>query len=356
MKKHLLSLLAIIAVLFSQAQLTIDSSNAAVVGITTFVSIDTLPNDGVSAGASGSGQVYDISDFDLNIETITPVVEPSTAPGGADFPDADMAFDQQEQGSAAFFTKSASKFEFVGVSFPDFAGGSEPITVEYSDPETQLEFPATLNDGFVDDYYGQESFFIGQEFEGQQIDSGRITIEGNNDALIDGSGRLITIAGEFSNVLRLRIRNEETQTIEACVVVVPGLPCQWVEFQSETTVSVEYGFIGAQSRTQLGGVQYDENETTVQAVLANTDPEITSIAEYNVPTVSGGLYPNPAKDLVTFKGEVTSAYILDINGKRIETEVVNNTIDVSALAAGKYTVIATNAAGFPEQHPLVVSK
>ena len=137
---------------------------------------------------------------------------------------------------------------------------------------------------------------------------------------------------------------------------MPGLPCQWVEFQSETTVSVEYSFIGEQSRTPLGALTYDEAETTVQSVTTNTDPEITSIAEYNMPTVSGGLYPNPAKDIVTFKNDITDAYILDINGKRIETQVVNNTIDVSTLAAGKYTVIATNGAGFPEQHPLVVSK
>ncbi|MGB0165847.1 MAG: hypothetical protein ACPF8V_03230 [Luteibaculum sp.] len=356
MIKNLLTIGLSLSTALVFGQFVADSSNLPAPGFTQFVAIDTVPNAGVSAGQAGTGQQYDVSDIDFDIEQISDIILPQNAFAGNKFPQASMAIggDQATGEPSVFFTKSASKFELIGLALPDFFGGDDTIIIRYSNPQSQFETPAAYNDGFLDDHFARGTFYFGQEFNGLQIDSVRITTEGSTDAIIDGSGTLTTIAGVFSDVLRQRAEITETETTEGCIVVIQGFPCQWQEFASETTVSVEYSFIGAQSRFPLASVSYDENETTVTGVTNNSDPTLTSIAEYAPKTVEGGIFPNPATTEFQFKEEVKSAFALNAEGKEIQLDVINNRVNISHLAKGIYTVVATNRAGFPEHHPLIV--
>lgn len=53
------------------------------------------------------------------------------------------------------------------------------------------------------------------------------------------------------------------------------------------------------------------------------------------------IYPNPAKDLITIKGieKVSSAHIYTLTGRYMKSNRNPNTIDVSDLSPGTYTLL-----------------
>ncbi|TXC85291.1 T9SS type A sorting domain-containing protein [Luteibaculum oceani] len=354
--KRLLLLSAVFGAFTSlNAQFIINPSTTFSAGDVQYLSIDTLPNSGISAGQSGSGQSYDISDFDLNFENITNFREAELIRNNENFPTATIGIEQQGGPGGGtvqvFFRKDANGIFLEGVVAQD------SIVIEYSDEQTLVEFPSAFNSSYNDTYYAQATFYVGQNFQGTQIDSGRITIDGNRQAAFDGSGTLKSITGLFNDVLRERATVTETQTFELCINPgIPGFPCAWQEFNSETSTNVEYNFYGAESKFPLGSLTYNAAEDTLQEVNTNTDPTITSITEYDGPNViEGGIYPNPVKTTATFTKPVQSVILMDASGKQQEIKLVNNSIDLTEVSNGNYIVIAVNQAGFVEHHPIVVA-
>lgn len=354
MKKTLLFATGLIATASLSAQITITSADFPTPGDQAFVTVDTVPNAGISVGQPGPNGTYDLTDINLDNEEITNFVEPSTLPNASEFPKATIA--TGGGGFEVYLKVGATEYDFQGVVVPNQAGGTEPWVIKYDDPQIFVTFPSTYQTAFVDDFYGQETFYVGMDFQGTQIDSGRITFTGTTDAEFDGFGTLSTPAGTFSDVLRQRAELTETQVIEVCINPgIPGLPCQWTEFQRNTEFSVEYTFYGKQSKMPLGSATYNAAEDTLQEVSINSDPTLTSIEEFGA-LVEGGIFPNPTQDVVNFKSEVTAAYLIDNAGRKIAIEVRNNTADLSTIEAGVYPIIATTKTGELERHPVVVSK
>lgn len=353
MKKTLLFATGLIATATLSAQITITSADFPTPGDQAYITIDTVPNAGISVGQPGPNGTYNLTDIDLNNEEITSFVDPSTLSNASEFPEATIAINE---GAEIYLKVGATEYDFQGIVLPNQAGGTEPWVIKYDDPQIFVTFPSTYQTAFVDDFYGQETFYIGMDFQGTQIDSGRITFTGSTDSEFDGYGTLTTPAGTFSDVLRQRAELTETQIIEACINPgIPGLPCQWAEFQRNTEFSVEYTFYGKQSKMPLGSATYNASEDTLQEVSINSDPTLTSIEEFGA-LVEGGIFPNPTQDVVNFKSEVTAAFLLDNAGRKIAIEVRNNAADLSAIEAGAYTIIATTKDGDVERHPVVLSK
>lgn len=349
MKKLLLITAAVAAVFSTKAQHTLTATNTFGGGDVQYIGFDTIPNAGISAGSAGAGMTYDISDFDFDGEVVTNWLEATALRNNENYPEATHGLDQG--GTQVFFKKDVEKMVVLGVVAQD------SFVIRYSDTQKIYDYPSSFNTGFNDTYYARESFFVGQNFQGTQVDSGRITIEGTRNSAFDGSGSLKSIAGNYNNIIRERAEVSETQTFELCINPgIPGLPCQWTEFNSETTAGVEYNFYGADSKFPLGGMEYNPAEDTLREVFINSDPTVVSISEYEGPAVvEGGIYPNPVKTTATFTKEVKSAVLVNQEGKEIAIEVVNNKIDLSSIANGVYTVVAVNKAGFVEHHPIIVA-
>jgi hypothetical protein len=73
---------------------------------------------------------------------------------------------------------------------------------------------------------------------------------------------------------------------------------------------------------------------------------------------SFSVYPNPASDVVTIKssslGQVVSAELYDMNGKRVfESAVENDTISIQSLPLGTYILLAKDSEGKLSTHKLI---
>ncbi len=78
------------------------------------------------------------------------------------------------------------------------------------------------------------------------------------------------------------------------------------------------------------------------ARLAN--PSQLSTTDFNYNTAIE-LYPNPSTDKITFNKEVKEVIIFDLNGRKANTKLVNNEINIASLASGTYAVQVTTLEG-----------
>ncbi|MFT6021108.1 MAG: hypothetical protein ACI9CQ_003914, partial [Saprospiraceae bacterium] len=88
MKKYYLILIC--TFLFSitaQSQITLDASNFPQIG-ETIINVNATTSASLTVGNPGANQIYDFSMVEPIDSTTTTLVDPTTTPGSADFPNA----------------------------------------------------------------------------------------------------------------------------------------------------------------------------------------------------------------------------------------------------------------------------
>lgn len=136
--------------------------------------------------------------------------------------------------------------------------------------------------------------------------------------------------------------------------------------QSDVDLDGSQGFVvysiseiaGLQEGTEIFNTAYiyfDFNP----AIVTNTTHNINSTLSVDKQTLSNlGMFPNPAQDKLSFKGEtVTSVSIYDLMGKLVleNNSVLNNEINLSTLQNGMYQVLVSTDKGVLNEK-LVVKK
>lgn len=349
MTKSLLFAASLVLSTGAFAQYTINQGQAPKPGDINYTVIDTTPGD-VSKGAAGQGKMYDLTALNGDVDAYGNWGDASGAPNSADFPEADLTYDDGT-GQLAYFDLTSSRLDLVGFMF---ALTGTPAPLRMTNPQSYLRFPSAFGTTYKDTSSWKTSFYFGQEAGGFKIDSIRISNNSRYDKMFDGSGDLHTFTGMFSDVIRERAVIISDQKTEVCIVFATGFPCQWVDagtvnpaYGSTKDTTVTYTWYGSKSSSDLASLTYNFKEDTLIEGSFNNDPNLVGVAEYT--RMNGAVYPNPAQDFFYVKStaNIEAVRISDIQGRLIKSVKPenNNRVDIAGLVAGQYIISIITSEG-----------
>lgn len=344
MKKLLLFAAVNVASIGAFSQYILTSASAPKAGDAYYQIYDTIPT--VSKGEAGQGKTWDLTLMDFDVDAQSSYSDASSSQYASSFPDAELVVDGQD----VFFDLTADRTEWIGLVI-DF--GTGPTPVRLSNPESLQRYPSAYGSSYQDTSAFTGSFYIGMDFQGTTIDSGRVKYNSTKSVSYDGEGTLITQAGVFPNSLRERAYVITKQTFEACVVILPGFPCQWVDagtldpsFSGEPDTNVIYTWYNAKSTSPMADITYNAAEDSLISASCNMDPSFVGIKTVSAKNAS--VFPNPASSLVYLKdiANVQTVVVTDLQGRTVKTvNQTSNTLDVSDLMVGNYilTIVSADA-------------
>jgi len=240
MKKYYLLLFC--SFLFSitaQSQISLDASNFPQVGETIITVNATVPAS-LSVGSPGANQVYDFSMVEPIDSSTTNLVDPTTTPGGADFPNATHALGDPD--SYFYLEETTDAIHQIGL-YADFIGMGTFMAVHLNPTSKIFEVPTTYNTAYTDDW----GFSVTIEDPTGNVDSIRISSLANREVTFDGYGTVSTPDGTYES-LREKIYETTTTITEALTFF------GWVEIQSETIVDTSYAWYAQEGSGPLVSV------------------------------------------------------------------------------------------------------
>ncbi|MFM2017575.1 MAG: hypothetical protein RL007_1231 [Bacteroidota bacterium] len=340
MKKSLLAIAGLSVLATVNAQTTITTADLPALLTVIHQTRDTTMTQ--SPGGSGIAQTYNFTALLDQQEDSTTFTNPMWTPYGAAFPQANMAL-MINQGDAYLYAENTGTELLIHGQAADPLG-SGTIAITFTNPETQMTFPAAYGGGFADTAGGVTQFYLGIDPGiGFTVDSVRIHSNIVKYSDYDAWGSAQTPLGTY-NVLRQNTWRRQIDTID---IYAFG---QWAPnffSQMDSTRTYSYWTNGIGSPIVELTDQDDLGQITdCRWVL--TAPTVTGIPSNDNAAVINA-YPNPATDAIAFstpegKGSVE---LIDVTGRVVKTAVINSDItrmDVSDLAAGSYTwrVIGNN--------------
>ena len=162
-----------------QAQITLTANNNMAIGDEYSFYRGTV--EPIYEGDAGANVTWDFSNTVLPdfIETI--IKDPTTIDLMGDFTNANMVID--EGGGFTYYLMDGNKQAWYGV------GNAFGSVIVYSDPQDLIRYPMTYGDSFTDNFAGTFPSF---------------TRTGDGEVTCDAYGTLITPAGTFDNVIRVK--------------------------------------------------------------------------------------------------------------------------------------------------------
>lgn len=131
-------------------------------------------------------------------------VDANMAVHGSNFPNATVAI-QEANGTETYYYGDTNGQGFYGTVA---TSGGTTAQLVYSDPQDLIQYPMTYSDSFSDSFTGQFSS-SGSSF----------TRSGTTTVQADGYGTLMTPAGTFTDVLRLKTTMQYSDAIAGQVIV-----------------------------------------------------------------------------------------------------------------------------------------
>jgi len=333
MKKIYASLLLSCLIVFTTnsalaqvASATITSIATPTVGSTSHMISDTTYADiggiVVSAGTATAQTWNYSSSFSVTADTYpdsTAFVAPGSNPGASSFPSATLAANQG--GGWAYFTTGTSGMSLQGVYISQM-GVSAALTYTPSVPE--FPTPFTYSNSASSISTATASATYGGVFPISIVSHQHQTITA------DAFGTVITPAGTYSNTVRYKIKNIESDSV------------------TSTTLGTLYSSID--STIQYSWYQNTSTKALVMSVTLSASNDSVRKAQYlqgastaGINTIkqtllSTNLYPNPASGVSYLSYENlssanVSASIYDVTGRQVAT-LINN----QQQAAGKQMV------------------
>jgi hypothetical protein len=310
----------IVPLAFSQPTIT-SSSNAPVVGDSYSTKIFTPdPNQ---EGSSGASQVWSWPAITEDMIINGNLVLPSATPYAATFPSATVCNYDQDNGNYEFLQSTAPGLFRNGVVY-----GSGIVVMNYSNPQQVLKFPYTYLNTYSDTYAAS---FAGPGYNGQRT--------GSMTSTADAWGTLTTPAGMFTNVLRIHIHEEMTDTFD----VAPD----------NHIIQDTYQFFTPGIRWPLMIVVYTDQDGSVSYTASWTE-SLTGIYDASADLLKLEVYPNPASDeaTLTYALQQSSSVfvgIADVTGRMVQSYSITESqpgthtvpVDVINLNEGIYFASVT---------------
>ena len=229
-----------------------------------------------SPGEAGTNQIWDLSGLiasDTYTETIT---DPTGLPGAVYFPDASYASVYDDESTINYYNVNNNRIETIGI-YLEFG------IMTLANPLTKIEFPLSFQTTYSDTY---ESYMDLGGFENHEIGVATVTV--------DGSGTLITPAGTFTDVLRLKqiVKGELTLTSNG------------EHYSTDSVTSTTYLFVKAGYSVPL-----------VSLGISQFGETITENASFYIDSTVGLDKLSPFKDLTIFPVPVRSDFIVNFDLK-----------------------------------------
>ncbi len=311
------------------AQPVLDQSSIGSIGSVYQIGLTDTLFPASQVGSAGANQTWDFRTLVAgSFDTITYVSVASTG-YASDFPTSDFAIQQASLNNGFGFMESDTSglqlLGFVG----DLLGTGTPI-VAYQTPAMLVsQFPFTYNDAFsntstLDVSLDASGFGI------PLVDSARFKNIQVRNLVADGYGTLELPTATYSNVLRIKEIN--TQTDSTWIHTFFG----WQLFSDSLYTDSTFtwsdntkGYLLAQASYIGGALSRVRHQDYV--VVGRPEP---IAAGYQV-------YPNPANDRLVVKtdGEVSDMRICDLQGRLVAQQRLTgmrSEVNVSALPEGCY--------------------
>jgi hypothetical protein len=270
-------------------------------------------NTNVNEGNSGPNQIWNFSTLSPLGDTITEsIVLPSSTPNASLYPSANLV-QQYSNGSFVYVNKTVNENKMVGYSEPG-------LDISYPDPILFAKRPVTYGSVFTDTF---TSSFTANSFNFSG--SGTVTISA------DAYGTLILPNATYSNVLRLTTTQIQVDTLLqfSTTYTTTVKVIRWFD-ATHVSALLKIDSTGSPSFNQKR-VEYLLNESVTGIQEEQKDSEFL-------------LYPNPAKDRITFMGvENGEVALYNVTGAKMmeqKTKQGINTIDVSLFSEGVYYLVA----------------
>jgi len=343
MKKQLLFLSLVAVAGTVAAQVTITAADQAPTYSVFNQGRDTTQTQ--SEGLSGTNQTYNFSALLNQTEDSLTFTLPQFTAYGSSYPMANTVIMVNQGDAYVYADMNPTSMDIYGQAADPL--GTGVIALTFSNPETQMVFPAAYGSSFGDTAGGVNQFYYGMDPGiGFTVDSVRIhtLIVKNSD--FDGWGSLDSPLGTF-NVLRQNTYRWQSDTIDI-YAFGNWAPAFYTMTDSARTFTYWTNGIGFPV-VELTA-DFDLGQITNATWLVSM-PTVTGIpANDNSNNVIA--YPNPVSDVFTIQTTVEEGAIevVDMTGRIVKTAAINSTstrLDMSDLAAGMYTyrVVGQNQNG-----------
>ena len=263
------------------------------------------------SGSIGPDQVWDFSGLTGTGELYTRSFRELTTQEQADVPGANIAYTENDEPDVYFMYCSAD-------SLAEFGSAASL----FENPMVLYSYPITVS-GYA--FTDAASIYM----------PGVVEINVATQGWSQGAGTLITPAGVFENVIKVRKR--AVTDMEAMG-------------ETEQIIINTFTWLNAENKNEIlviEDVDYvndTEADYTESRFLKNA--HVTGIATLAADAFS--LYPNPASETIYIRHttQAPEAYaIYSIAGILVQSGGYSNGIDVSTLPAGEYVIRATHAQG-----------
>ncbi|MCR9173014.1 MAG: T9SS type A sorting domain-containing protein [bacterium] len=265
---------------------------------------DYVQSSYASPGNSGAGQTWDFS-------TVT-----QSTTGNINFIASNGTFPQaniiQDDPSGGQIHQDVSN---SGMYIWGIESGGIPIT--YSDAMTYLEYPLAVGNSGNDTHLAT--------FNSGGID---FTRAGTSTWNTDGSGTVITPQGTFTDVVRVHITQDYTDTFQGGTIDYDVDIYVWLK------AGIHYPVASMTEFTTIQGTQqYGTYLTGNVELLENTASPIS-------------VFPNPASDNLHVNGEkeIDQLVLYDLSGNIVTTSA-STSMDISGLDSGVYLMVAVYSDG-----------
>jgi len=359
MKKSLLIILNILAVLVCYGQITVTNAVFPQVG-DVYYTAGEGPNQNVVITAAGPNQTWVFDQFIPSFLDTSEVILASQGTVGADYPTADIMLPLGGS-NEGYVKNSGNQLELIGV-YGGIGFGGGGFSIPLAPTSVLLNTPMTYNSTFFD-LNSNNVAFDPQDFPFLQalldsllppfitVDSIRNIQTIERTDLVDAWGTLTTNHGTF-DVLRVEQYSIIDRQIEFKVPLLgwvdPSTFGTQIPFTGLDT-TLAYAFINDVEKVSIMTVNVDENTGDVISVNYKVDPsDITSVEDdLNSSIAFINAYPNPAINKIDVEISLKESgnYTIDIYNilgmKLISENIFVNgktiaTVDISQLNKGNY--------------------
>lgn len=287
----------------------------------------------IEPGEGGANQVWDYSQLEA-LDSYTMTFEsPEDKPGSNLFPNATHLSISDDGTIFKYWSFAESRINRLGLVIP-----SEDIETVYVNPFLELQFPLSMNASFEDDWIYETN--IGDDSRTQQL--------GSSIATVDGFGTLITPAGNYTDVLRIKYVIESEM-----IIFIEGIEIfrgPW----SETS----YSFFKSGIPNPLASFRTTNFNGRTTREADYLSDYILGISDFNNGFAALNVYPNPANDYVEIAFQIetfnkVAATLFSLDGRPVHEWNVQNLVagknklrfDLPNVAEGIYLLQLKSSAG-----------
>jgi len=249
--KHIISNLLCFIPLIAFSQISIVSTDMAVVGESISRQQDTLPT--VTEGAAGANQTWILNTATPHVLVTTDVMLPSSTPYAADFPTSNLSMSNDGLGFI-YFSIDVNNLITMGAA-GDLLGTGQIIRAPFNPDLTLNQYSTDFGDIYTDTY-GFDVTADGSSFS-TLIDSIRIKHNGTVFDTTDGWGITKTLVGDYNSLRVKRVEHSIDSIWTKAPTVWPFPPPDWVFFDAFTDTSTTYTWLAKEGKLAIAELTFD---------------------------------------------------------------------------------------------------